>query len=264
MVQLKGQRICRRNRRSRFRGGPLTAAAMCAALTLGSCGDSSPDYFPLEPGSLWIYEQTVLIDNHGNSGGRETRQYVSAATNLPARNEGETRLIPRVYSDGGTLYYEEAEDGIALAGWRGPYEAEIRAIEPRYVIKYPLETGTTWEKEGDTEILRRSFLGTFGTISKALRVEGSMRYEIRSVDDTVRVPAGVFRHCLRIEGEGVGHLAWGEPFGVLDVTVKTTEWYAPSVGLVKRVREETTGQGGPLGAHLEEQLAAAPESGWFH
>lgn len=247
-----------------FHRSALNLAAFCAALGLAACGDSTPDYFPLDTGALWVYRQTVKIDNHGNSGGRETHRYVAAATNLAPQTNGETRLIPRIYADGRTLYYEEADDGIALAGLRAAYREDIEPISPRYVIKYPIEAGTAWKRPGKTEILRRSFLGTFGTISKSIRVEGDMRYEIQGLDDTVRVPAGVFRHCLRVEGLGKANLQWGDPFGTVVITVKTTEWYAPSVGLVKRVREESTGQGGPLGARLEEELTAKPAAGWFH
>lgn len=242
----------------------LAAPISCAIFGLSACGDPAPDYFPLKSGPVWVYRQTVLINNHGNSGGRETHRFVAAATNLAPRTSGEARLIPRIYADGRTLYYEEADDGIALAASQDADQKDIEPIAPRYVIKYPIEEGTAWKMPGETQILQRSFLGTFGTVSKPIRVQGDMEFKIQGLNDMVRVPAGTFHHCLRVQGSGKANLQWGEPFGTVVITVKTTEWYAPSVGLVKRIREESTGPGGPLGARLEEELTARPGSGWFH
>jgi hypothetical protein len=239
-------------------------AAMCVTLGFSACDDGTPDYFPLESGTVWIYRQTVVIENHGNSGGRKTQKLVAAATDLPPRRNGDENLNPRIFADGRMLYFEKASDGVVLVGARRAFEDTIEPIAPRYVIKRPIEEGTTWQENLESQILQRSFLGTFGTISKPVEVEGEMRFKIESLDDTVRVPVGTFHRCLRVHGTGEASLQWGEPFGTLQVTVTTTEWFAPSVGLVKRVREESTGRNGPLGARLEEELAAKRDGGWFH
>lgn len=242
----------------------LMAVLVCAILGFSACDDSAADYFPLGSGSVWVYRQTIFINNHGNSGGRETHRFVTAVTNLAPRTTEQARLFPRIYADGRMLYYEEADDGIALAAASDAYDEHFDPIAPRYVIKYPIAKGTAWEMPGETQILRRSFLGTFGTISKPVQVEGNMEFEIQSLNDMVRVAAGTFHHCLRVQGVGKANLQWGAPYGIVVITVKTTEWYAPSVGLVKRIREESTGPGGPLGARLEEELEAKPALGWFH
>ena len=238
-------------------------AAFGAMLALSACGDGTPDYFPLRSGADWVYRQTVVIENHGNSGGKKTLNLVTAATDLPQRQDGDANLNPRIFADGRTLYYEKAKDGVVLVGARRAFEGGIETIAPRYVIKEPYVKGTSWRESLESQILQRSFLGMFGTISKPIQVQGEMEFKIESVDDTVHVPAGTFHHCVRIHGAGEAPLEWGEPFGTLQVAVTTTEWFAPSVGLVKRVREESTGHNGPLGARLQEELEAKRNGGWL-
>lgn len=237
--------------------------AVAAVLALAACGDGTPDYFPLESGAGWVYRQTVVIENHGNSGGRKTLNLVAAATDLPQRRDGDANVVPRIFADGRTLYFEKAADGVVLVGARGAFDNAIEAISPRYVIKKPISEGTSWQESLESQILQRSYLGIFGTISKPIRVQGEMEFKIESLDDTVHVPAGTFHHCIRVHGAGQAPLEWGQPFGTLQVAVTTTEWFAPSVGLVKRVREESTGHNGPLGAKLNEELAAKRGGGWF-
>ena len=240
------------------------ALAIFLAAGLAACDEGTPDYFPLQSGSVWVYEQRLVIENHGNSGGRKTRDFVTAATDLPAESNGDDQLRPRIFADGSTLYYEDTSDGIALVGSRRPFAEAIEPISPRYLIRRPFAEGTTWEGTIEAQILERTVLGLFGTISKTIEIDGIMTYTIESLDDTVHVPAGTFRNCLRVRGTGEAPLQWEEPFGTLPVTVTTLEWFAPSVGLVKRIREEQTGKGGPLGARLEEQLADKRNAGWFH
>ncbi|MDX1519073.1 MAG: hypothetical protein R3318_03045, partial [Gammaproteobacteria bacterium] len=63
---------------------------------------------------------------------------------------------------------------------------------------------------------------------------------IESMRDTVKVPAGTFRNCMRIRTEGKAFVDAGNYVGNTVVGVDETSWYAPGVGLVKTVRKETT------------------------
>nr|CAA6830832.1 MAG: Unknown protein [uncultured Thiotrichaceae bacterium] len=65
-----------------------------------------------------------------------------------------------------------------------------------------------------------------------------MSYRIASRDETVSVPAGTFEDCLLVEGEATLTMFADPLTGYQDVPIKTREWYAPGVGLVKLERSE--------------------------
>lgn len=238
-------------------------AAGLFALGLSGCDDRSADYFPLEKGTTWVYRQTVITRNRGNAGGFEKSQIAAAATDLAPRVIGGKRSVPRLFADGSILYFARVNDGITIIGKSGPGEDAPEEITPRYVLKLPLAVGATWTSNGETENLHRTFLGGYGAINKPVAADGPIVFTIESLDDTVRVPAGTFHHCLRIHGVGSGKLDWGQPFGMLTVTMDVTQWYAPGIGLVRRERKEGTGPDGPLGADLNEELDGVIESDWL-
>lgn len=65
-----------------------------------------------------------------------------------------------------------------------------------------------------------------------------MNYRIASQDETVVVPAGKFEHCLLVEGDATLTMFADPMTGYTDIPVKTREWYAPGVGMVKLERTE--------------------------
>lgn len=238
-------------------------AAAFFALGLSACGDRTVNYFPLEKGMTRVYRQTVITRNKGNAGGFEKSELAAAATDLAPRTVGGKSVVPRLYSDGRVLYFTRSGDGVALIGKSEPGEETPEQITPRQVLKLPLAVGATWTSNGETEGLHRTFLGGYGAINKPVAADGPIVYTVESVEDTVRVPAGTFHHCLRVHGVGSGKFDWGQPFGMLTVTMDVMQWYAPGVGLVKRVRKEGTGPDGPLGAELDEELDGVIEPGWL-
>lgn len=236
----------------------------CAlAFGLTGCNDGAIGYFPLEKGVTWVYRQTVITRNKGNAGGLEKSRFAAAATNLAPRMVGDRKAVPQLYADGRALYFARVDDGIVLIGTTATDEDTADRIAPRYVLKLPLAVGATWTSDGETEVMRRTFLSGYGAVSKPVDANGSLVFTVESLDDTVRVPAGTFRHCLRVHGIGSAKLAWGEPFGVLTINLEVTRWYASGIGLVKRVRKEDTGADGPLGAELDEELKAVSKHGWL-
>jgi len=233
------------------------------AFSVGACGQDPGDYFPLDKGFTWVYRESLVTRNKGNAGGLQKNAFVAVATNLAPQATGKAKAVPRLYADGRTLYFERTDAGVSLVATRAANDGTPAEIQARRLIKFPLKVGASWTDEAETQILKRTYLSGYGAVSKPIAAAGPMVFTIESLDDTVRVPAGRFRHCLRIHGVGSAKLVWGEPYGMIDVTLETTRWYAPGIGLVKRVRKEGTGPDGPLGAELNEELEAAKQPGWF-
>ena len=70
----------------------------------------------------------------------------------------------------------------------------------------------------------------------------SMLFQIMAKDETVTVPAGTFKHCIKIVGTAEFSFVADAAQGYKTVLVTQTEWYAPSIGLVKLERDEDLNQ----------------------
>ncbi|MEX2516480.1 MAG: hypothetical protein WD572_06160 [Gammaproteobacteria bacterium] len=207
-------------------------------LTLNACGDPGSSYFPLESGYWWEYVETVTTMD-------ETRANKRIIANAdPIKVDGET-VYPRHSVSGYTYYYRADDDGVLrIGGIEETSDDEIgtelsEAIAPnQYVLRFPLEVGTTWTMRSETAVLEMSG-PPFDTLYQLSRPI-NMRYEITSLEENVRVAAGDFSDCLRIDGSGQVSIDVGGHLGRTTISVETTDWYAPDVGLVKSERVETT------------------------
>jgi hypothetical protein len=109
---------------------------------------------------------------------------------------------------------------------------------PNYIIRYPIKIGTSWEVKARSKLLNNA--------------PGILKKTIEAIDDTVTVPAGTFKNCLRIKGEGV--IRKEELGNEIIVNIEEYEWYAPGVGLIKYIGKEK-GSGRFLTPDYEEIVA---------
>ncbi|MEE8321372.1 MAG: hypothetical protein V3R68_05970, partial [Gammaproteobacteria bacterium] len=141
--------------------------------------------------------------------------------------------------DGTLLYYKEIEEGVLFMG-----KEDVSGIEPvftrdeQFVFRYPLTTGTEWQEVTLTRLLIKTGPPQ-KTVFKIVE-EIPVTIKVETTDDTVKVPAGVFHDCVRITMHGYAYKDAGNYVGRTLVDVNETSWYAPGVGLVKMVREEST------------------------
>lgn len=181
----------------------IVTAILLALLLQGPAlsDELGESYYPLKEGMRWEYRVT------SDKGG--TKKLV--ITNLRPREVQERTVIPRKWEmDGTTFYYLMAKDegGIYRFAEQTSENAAPTVISPKeYEIRFPVAEGTTWDitaKLGD------------GKVTVSLTME--------SVTDTVTVPAGTFKNCVKIRqvGEDKGNAA-----------VTAYEWHAPKVGVVK-------------------------------
>ncbi len=161
-------------------------------------------YFPLKPGLTWTYN--VILDKS------ENRKIV--VTNLAAKEMGGITVIPRKWDMGGMVkYFLMAADnmGVYRYGEQQSEDAEPILTKPKvYSLRDPVAIGTTWDintKMGEDEL--------------------TVNLTVESVSETVTVPAGTYKDCVKIRHEG------GNP--KKGIKVESYEWFAPEVGQVKAI-----------------------------
>jgi len=212
------------------------AITLAAGLATALCGcvrreSGATSYFPLRTGMTWTFRFTAST---GASGELTT-------ANLAPRKIFGFDTVPQQNLGGDQPYTEfYADDG---AGIRHVAIDESEGLQSRlndhsYVIKQPVRTGNSWRE------IDRTFDGTI--YNATTRIE--------ALGDTITVPAGKYRKCVRVHSTGIAStlkgtarapgnarvrtVAAGE-----DISVEDYYWLAPGVGPVKATHEETRGEG---------------------
>lgn len=196
-------------------------------LSLSSCSGPDNSIFPLQEGIWWEYSVIRIIK------GEPHEQKLVEATLAEIEINGEM-LVPRKRPDGRVEYYQRTKDGVSKVN---PEDGSKTLI-----LSDPIEVGTKWQS--DSKILFLEVTGAFeATYNRKIKDPITIDYEIVSVDETVKVAAGKFRNCVRVEGKGSLYGGGGslKEFMAIDtINIETIDWYAPGVGLVKRERKEYT------------------------
>ena len=194
-------------------------------LGVSGCDRQPPDYFPLEENLVYEYSilQTVNAERH-------TAKLIIA--NLPAIRTGDEIYYPRMTATGTMLYFQKGPGGI--------YYSSEPGGAGHIILKYPLLQNTTWRSASDVYVLKQrheSFAGGESFISLGGLV--SLTYRIAGLQDLVRISAGRFENCVRVEASGSMPVE-ERTRGITKINIEQTEWYAPDVGLVKMMRKEYT------------------------
>lgn len=190
----------------------------------GTLRHAAQDYVPLKPGMTWVYE----LDDGTFS--RDSVLGDSAAYNYPCM------VVERDYQE---QYWIRADGELRkFVNFQVNVNGTDYPLEQRYRRYYvlPLVLGNTWsettrdsaEVHGEATILEH-------------RIDGQV-----AGDTTVAVRAGAFSGCYRVlvNEEIVRN---GET-----TSVRTEEWLAPGVGVVKRTRDTVQTPGIDLSEELAE------------
>jgi len=173
-----------------------------------SCfGETADKYFPLKEGMAWVYG--VLSNKPGT-------QKITI-TNLAPREVKGKSVTPRKWEVGGGVKYNfVAQDdfGVYQYAEQTGENGEPKVISPKlYDLRNPVDRGTTWDlviKTGEED----------------LKVNAT----IESISETVQVPAGTYKDCVKVKQEGGGLVKKG---GDTKLSITAYEWFAPGVGTVK-------------------------------
>ncbi len=191
---------------------------------MGCATQQQNHYFPLDSGWQWQYQVTTRTP----SGQGVHELWVK---NTGKEHHDQAFYTVRRTSTDTDYYFAEDTEGIFRVGKRHWLERVPHWDSPRrYVLKYPLTNTTHWVN--DTQLYTQE------TLAKST-LSFPMSYEIEAVEESVTVPAGTFKHCIRIKGEATTQLSADPDTGMVQtVEVITYEWYAPDAGLIKLERKE--------------------------
>lgn len=206
------------------------AALVFMGLALPGCNRGKPGavaYFPLKQGLTWALR---FRTSTGAAGRLVTTNLaprkVLGVMAVGQRNVGAARSF--------TEYYAAEPDGVRYVARETPEGLKSHLKDHAYVIKYPIKVGTSWSEVDRT-------IG--GTVFSAKTM-------IESVSDTVTVPAGTFKECVRVRETGIASLVKSvadvrpaAATGGHAIKVEDYYWLAPGVGVIKGTHRESAGKG---------------------
>jgi hypothetical protein len=174
---------------------------LCLLPAKARCDELGESYYPLKQGLQWNY--TVLSD-------KSATQKLTI-TNLAPRDVAGKKVTPRKWDLGGHVFIEfmERDDaGIYRYAEQVGETGSPSLVTPKEChLKFPIAEGNNWTmttKLGNSPV--------------------NVTLTIESVSESVKVPAGTYRDCLKIKQVGSNDAG---------TSVIGYEWYAPKVGIVK-------------------------------
>ena len=220
-------------------------AILIATLFFTACDKPSDTYFPLRKGLTWEYHVA------------STTPYYNKQDTLKIKNLGKKKiegrdLYLRRTSFGTDYYFAKELQNVNRVAKRTTIELKPRFDEEdRYVIKTPIEPGTSWAYQGKPYLLDRPFPTDY-ELHQTVRF--LMTYRIIAVDEEVATPAGMFENCLHIQGTAEVDIGRTLTLVSDHVEFTTDEWYAKGIGLVKLVRFEDVDTEYAYGGTIEMSL----------
>ncbi len=197
---------------------------------LVSCDQKDLSYFPLTEGIEWRYR--VILKASGSS--EQSRYYL--------RSEGSREYEGREYHvhrslTGTQTLFSITDSGVEKFGYVLRQEQTPVLLEDKvFLIPYPEVEGYEWENTIRTRLLIRK--GAPGESSILANVPAEN--VIESLNETVQVPAGKFKNCMKISTDGFAFHSGTQHKSRTLVEIKESRWYARGVGLVKSIRLETS------------------------
>lgn len=204
---------------------------LLAGCTGGSAGGDR--WFPLGEGHHWTYRVTT-VTGEGIAAPDRSR--------LVIRNRGRDSIDGeaawRRRSDDGNEYWHRSDaSGVYRVASRGALDEKPRPDAPRrYVLRTPLEVGTSWQAPTVPYVLARTYQRP--NALRHVMPPLTMTYRIDALDQTVEVPAGAFTGCLRVQGVAEIRLYVDSAREWRLIPMTSLEWYCPDVGLVRLERQE--------------------------
>ena len=217
-----------------------------------SCENKAISYFPLEADLYWQYD----INKDTVIGKSNLREIIS---NQGPRKTSEGLLFVQKSITGIESLYEANSSGINLKHRLTTQGEPVeKSLLPGIVFNYPLSVGTQWRDSVTTSMLK-----SYDPRARDIRERIELDVIVQSINETVRIPIGKFKNCIRTFATGNKHVQKGQYAYQPDmnINVEITRWYAPRVGLIKETQIENTGILQYPTASLVKTLIRFQESG---
>ena len=206
-------------------------------LILASCKKDNQKYFPLKNGHIWNYN---VVINPGVEDKINYKKINSSIEGTLIKKPGIEETIPVhpiLREDDSIYYYSKNKNGIFREGIQFKRESPvIFEKNKKYVLKYPIKIGTKWNSVSKTFLIIRRY----AYFDYRATTMFDINYEIKSLTETIKVPAGNFKNCVKVVGKGETTFIGDREIGSIKIKIMTNDWYAPKVGLVKSIRWEET------------------------
>ena len=200
------------------------------------CSEDKNDFFPLKKGKFWSYDIEIL-PNIEDKVFYKKNSFSLPKINLASDNKTSKVVHPILREDNSIYYYSKNHNGVYREALQlNGNSAVTYESEKKYVLKYPIEVGNKWNSQSKTFLILRRY----PYFDYRATTDFKINYEIKSVNETIKVPAGKFKNCVKLEGKGNATFIGDREIGLIKISINTTEWYAPGVGLIKIVRNEET------------------------
>jgi hypothetical protein len=194
--------------------------------------EPSPDYFPLDRGSEWVYTTNLrsgeLVFSVLTTETIIDTPHTVLALTLLKTEDGRTKEVPLQKE-----WYRKTPEGGVVCAKRVVNEQEVQVDPPQPHLKGPLAPGASWKWEGRLE---------HGAASAVYTVEA---------EEEIQVPRGTFK-AFRVKVVTTTENGRGT----------VTRWLAPGVGMVKEEAEVALGSGGParVTAELKSYRIGPPKA----
>lgn len=202
---------------------------------LTGCIGEQKNYFPLNDGRVWNYDIKI------NPGVEERINYKKTNYSLGKqyinKSGKKLKIQPIVRENNNIYYYSEDQNGILRQGVQLNGSDNIRfEDEKKYVLKYPIKKGTEWDSQSKTFLILRRY----AYFDYRATTNFNLNYVVSSINEVVKVPAGKFKNCIKVSGSGNTTFIGDREIGSIKINIRTIDWFAPNVGLIKSIRLEET------------------------
>ena len=202
-----------------------------------SCQSEKNSYFPLNANISWTYLVEIIPEIESKMVYKKINGTLKEIKVETSQDENPKKLFPILRENNSIYYYSKSINGILREGVQYSQGSNISfEKEKRFVLRYPLEVGRGWMSSDKTFLILRRY----PYFDYKATTDFKLNNVVKSLNETVKVPAGKFKGCLKIEANGETTFIGDSEIGTINIKVKTTEWYAPNVGLVKSLRIEET------------------------
>ncbi len=237
------------------RNGSYLILAIVCLCGFVACSKKDDSYFPLTSGYEWHYQvQATTMD------GVVDQRLILHSVDKRVLDDQSYSVLRSLT---GLLYlYRWTEEGLQQEGYLKANGQKEEFISDRILLlPKQLESGNEWESVMKTRTLEHKWNSGEATVSQ-MKAKVPVTNTIEKTDAVVITAAGRFSNCVKISSNGFAFHSGDRYSERTVVEIKQSNWYAPGVGLVKSVLNETSSSQAFArgGWHMELASYSPPKS----